>query len=668
MTTTASPPTRTVSPPPAQQRRGLGLRSFGRRGALAVVVVAWLGLWTALRGRATLEIGGAELTGFHEWLDRQRDSLAAQRDTNWLLQYGVGGISDGLNATVDFLRELISEPAFPRPFPEIGYLGVIGVFCLIAYAVAGLRSMLLVLVSLLAFGALGYWELSLDLLIVTLVAVTICVLIGLPLAIVMARSRKVDAVVTPALDLLQTLPSFAYLAPLALFFGIGPAAAVVTTALYAFPPVVRVAAHGLRHVAPTTVEASRSLGSTPWQQLRTVQLPMAKRTIVVGVNQTTMAALSMATIAALINGPGLGQPVAQALQSLDVGAAVVASLGIVIMAVMLDRVTTAASVRGELATRRGDSARLRRTALAVGVVSAGYLVYLSRTFSWAADVPESPDLGTPIADATSDASDWFIDTFRDSTQALKDGFSYGLLNPLQSVLADSPWFVSATALLAIAGIIAGRRAVVSTAICELVILGTGLWNEAMNTLTTTLVAAAFTMLIAIVVGVWMGRGRLVDTVVRPLLDTLQTLPPFVYLVPFVALFAASRFTAIVAAVAFAAPVAIKLVADGIRGVSPTTVEAARSAGSSSWQTITKVQLPMARGSVVLAANQGLLYVFSMVVIGGLVGGGGLGYLVVLGFRQAELFGKGLAAGIAITALAVMLDRIARYAVTRTGRA
>lgn len=663
MTTTATPPSRTSSPPSVPREGKLAAR-FGRRRALMAVLGAWLVLWAMLRGRATLEIGGAERTGFHDWLDGVRDSLAAQRETNVLLQYGIGGLSDAINATVEFLRELISEPAFPRPFPEVGYVGVIAIFCLIAYAVAGLRSTLLVLVSLLAFGALGYWGLSLDLLIVTMVAVTICVALGLPLAIVMARSRTVNAVVTPVLDLLQTLPSFAYLAPLALFFGIGPSAAVVTTALYAFPPVVRVAAHGIRHVTPTTVEASRSLGSTAWQQLRTVQLPMAKRTIVVGVNQTMMAALSMATIAALINGPGLGQPVAQALQSLDVGQAVVASLGIVVMAVMLDRVTTAASVRSELAIRRGGDGTRRRVALGVGALAAAYLVYLSRTYSWAAAVPESPDLGSPIASATSAASEWFIDTFRGLTTGIKDSVTYGLLNPLQSVLADSPWFVTATALLMVSGVVAGRRAVLSTLVCELIMLGTGLWNEAMNTLTTTLVAGAITMAIAVIVGVWMGRGRLVDTFIRPLLDTAQTLPPFVYLVPFVALFEPTRFTAIVAAIAYATPVAIKLIADGIRGVSPTSVEAARSAGSSGWQMITKVQLPMARGSVALAANQGLLYVFSMVVIGGLVGGGGLGYLVVSGFRQADLFGKGLAAGIAITALAVMLDRVTRYAVDR----
>ena len=176
------------------------------------------------------------------------------------------------------------------------------------------------------------------------------------------------------------------------------------------------------------------------------------------------------------------------------------------------------------------------------------------------------------------------------------------------------------------------------------------------------------MLVAVVLGVAMGRNRRADLVIRPFLDAFQTIPPFVYLVPALALFQPSRFTAIVAAVAYAVPIATKLVADGIRGVSPTTVEAARASGSARrWQMISKVQLPMARESLVLATNQGLLYVLSMVVIGGMVGGGSLGYIVVSGFSQDQLFGKGLAAGIAIAALGVMLDRIARYAAARYGQ-
>ena len=225
----------------------------------------------------------------------------------------------------------------------------------------------------------------------------------------------------------------------------------------------------------------------------------------------------------------------------------------------------------------------------------------------------------------------------------------------------------ALVLLAVAYVLGGWRPTAITLVCLAVIYGTGVWNEAMVTLSMTLIATVLSMLIAVVLGVAMGRSRRADVAIRPFLDALQVIPPFVYLVPALALFQATRFTAIVAAMAYAVPIATKLVADGIRGVSPTTVEAARSTGSTTWQIITKVQLPMARESLVLATNQGLLYVLSMVVIGGMVGGGSLGYIVVSGFSQGQLFGKGLAAGVAIAALGVMLDRIARYAAARAGR-
>ncbi len=156
-------------------------------------------------------------------------------------------------------------------------------------------------------------------------------------------------------------------------------------------------------------------------------------------------------------------------------------------------------------------------------------------------------------------------------------------------------------------------------ICLVIILGVGLWHDSMITLSMTLVATVLVMVIGVVLGVWIGRSHRADAALRPVLDGLQTMPALVYLVPALALFRPGRFLAIAAAVLYAAPVSIKIVADGIRGVAPTTVEAAQSAGSSRWQIISKVQLPMTKGSMVLAANQGLLFVLSMVVIGALVG-------------------------------------------------
>ena len=202
-------------------------------------------------------------------------------------------------------------------------------------------------------------------------------------------------------------------------------------------------------------------------------------------------------------------------------------------------------------------------------------------------------------------------------------------------------------------------ALIPTLVCLAGIWYFDLWNDTMVTLNMTLVATLMVVLLAIVIGVWMARKPRVDLVLRPLLDAGQTIPAFVYLIPVLALFGPTRFTAIVAGVVYAAPAAIKLVTDGVKAVPPTTIEASRSVGTTAWQEITQVQLPMAKGSLVLAANQGLLYVLAMVVIGGLVGAGALGYDVVLGFSRSEEWGKGAAAGISIVLLGIMLDRIAR---------
>jgi ABC-type proline/glycine betaine transport system permease subunit len=343
----------------------------------------------ALRGQDTLLMARSELTGVQEWLGELDDRLRG----SWVLSI-TGAISDVLNGLMAFLQELVSEPAFPRPVPQIGWLGVLAVAAWVAYALAGWKHALLTAASFAAFGLLGYWEQSLDLLIVTLTAVVLCVLIGIPTGIWMARSKWASALITPVLDIMQTMPSFVYLLPMTLLFGIGSAAAIIATLVYALPPVIRITAYGIRNVSPTTIEATTSMGTASGQLLSKVQLPMAKRTIIVGVNQTMMAALSMATIASFIDGPGLGQVVVVALQSLDVGTAFVGGFGIVIMAIMLDRVTTAAAQRSDLQARSGArDVRRDRILLAVTGVLALVAVYLSRLYTWAATFPESLDLG-----------------------------------------------------------------------------------------------------------------------------------------------------------------------------------------------------------------------------------------------------------------------------------
>jgi glycine betaine/proline transport system permease protein len=669
--------------------------TFGR---LVAVVAVWVVGWLVLRGHQTLALPGAQLTDFQKWLNGVKNSFDAARETNPAFKI-IGGISTGLNWLFAHLQYLFSTPSPGRPVPEVGWVGVLALLVFVAFAVAGVRCAVLVLLGTLAFGYLGYWQESIDTLLITLLAVAICVVIGVPIGILMARRKGVSATITPLLDAMQTMPSFAYLPPLALIFGIGTASAVVLTVIYAIPPLIRITEHGIRGVSEGAVEASHSLGCTSSQLLRKVQLPMARRTIVVGINQCMMAALSMAIIAAFVSGPGLGIPVVQALAALDIGGSAVAGGLIVVIAIMLDRTTTAASerrerVQGRVASvsgmsvmlmhvvlerlprwasedtrvaRRRPSAVMRRGTLVAAAVPVVICIFISRQYLDLAKFPESLNIGTDIADKINTFVNWFVGNVDSVTTWFKNAVTNALLNPLQNLMAQSPWWLMAAVLLGAAFVLGGRRALLAVVVCEAIIFGTGLWNETMITLTMTLVATILVMVIALVLGVAMGRNRLADLWIRPFLDTFQTIPSFVYLVPALALFGVGRFTAIVAAVAYGVPIATKLVADGIRGVSAATVEAARSSGITTWQMILKVQVPMARESLVLATNQGLLYVLSVVVIGGLVGGGSLGYLVVSGFSQDQLFGKGLAAGIAITALGVMLDRVARYSAARYGR-
>ncbi|MFI1760896.1 ABC transporter permease [Streptomyces sp. NPDC020800] len=641
-------------------------RKVGRPMVLAAILVAWLVLFALLRGRQTLTLAAADLTGLHRWLNDVNDSIGANRNSNPLFLYFFNEIRLVIDNLVTFVQSLVSQPTGSRPVPQIGWLGVVGLTGYVSWAVGNWRVALLAVAGFTFFGLQGLWQESMDTLALTLSAVLVALLIGIPLGVWAGLSDRFNRIMTPFLDFMQTMPTFVYLAPLTLIFLIGGASAVITTVIYAAPPAIRITAHAIRSVPKTTVEAADSLGTTRSQQLLKVLLPMSKRTVVMGVNQTIMAALAMVTIAALIDAPGLGKTVVQALQSLDVGTAFNAGLAIVVMAIVLDRVTTAAAGRAEAARRRGGRLlKWRGPLLAAGGVAVAVLVYLSHTFVWAAEFPGNGTAGSHIASAADTTTTWLQDHLSGLTNALRDALTNGLLNPFQTLLTDSPWWLVGAVLVALGAVLGGWRAGVTAAVCVGLLVGTGLWSDSMTTLASTAVATLLVMLLGAVFGVWMGRSPLVDRLVRPTLDAAQVMPPFVYLVPFLALFGATRFTAIVAAVVYAAPVAIKIIADGVRNVPESTVEAATSAGCNTWQIITKVQLPMARSALTLATNQGLIYVLSMVVVGGLVGAGALGYDVVAGFSQGELYGKGLAAGLAIVLLGVMFDRITQAAARRT---
>lgn len=625
-------------------------------GVLALWIIGYL----LLNGRQVLPLGATETTGLHRSLNHVSSSIGDNRNSSPFFVYGFNYIQIWMSHFVDFVMGAIADPSFDRPAPLVGWLGVIMLAALFTWYTAGWKHCLLAVAGFLFVGFQGLWTESMETLALTLAAVVIAVVIGVPLGILIGMSRTASRIVTPVLDFMQIMPTFVYLAPLTLIFLIGSASATIVVLIYALPPVIRITGHGIRSVSETTVEASDSLGATRMQTLRKVMIPMARRTIVMGINQTIMAALAMATIAALISAPGLGESVLNALQSLDVGTAFNSGLAIVVLAIVLDRTTTAVSERAtaEGSGHRFDMRTRRLIAAGIAVVTL-FVLYLSYTYVWASSFPSRINIGPKIISGTTAFSTWVQDNLAGVTNALKNFVTAVLLNPLQSFLTDSPFWLVILALAALSFVLAGRWAAVSTVICLALIAWVGLWQDSMATLAATLVATVLTMIFALLIGIGMGRSPMVDRIMRPILDAAQVMPAFVYLVPLLVLFSPSRFTAIVAAMVYAVPAAAKVVADGIKAVPETTIEAATSTGATTRQIIQDVQLPMAAKSLALAVNQGLIYVLAMVVVGGMVGAGGLGYQVVNGLVQSEFVGKGLAAGFAIVLLGLMLDRVSQ---------
>jgi glycine betaine/proline transport system permease protein len=604
----------------------------------AVLYALFVGMWTLPHDESYPLF--LTINEVRDWVEANRDALVV-----------FDAIREAIGALVGAIEAFLATIGWPGTLGVVGALGAIfGGWRLAALAVAGFA----------ALGLLGLWESSMETLAQMLAAVLIALIVGIPLGIIGGRSKRFAAFITPILDVMQILPTFVYLAPMTLLFGIGVPAATIATLIYAIPPAIRITALGIRGVDGSTMEAARSLGSTRWQVLTKVQLPLARRTIGIGVNQTIMMALSMVVITALIGTPGLGADVLRALQQVNVGAAFQAGLAVVILAIVLDRLTDRAGEWMDPRFRRSDASKHRQRIryLAAGGVVLATILY-ARTL---ADPTAFPDaIVIDLADPVNAAVDWFTSTFATVTAAIKDGFTILILNPLEKFLTEAPWWWMIGVVAVIGWYVSGIQAAILAGICLGLVALVGLWEHGMQTLATVLVATALTLGIGILFGILSARNDRFKDILRPGLDIAQTMPAFVYLIPAIALFAPSRFTAIVASVIYAVPPVIRLVDAGIRGVSATTVEAAVAAGSTERQVLWKVRLPLSRRALRVATNQGIVMVLAMVVVGGLVGAGALGFDVVSGFTQREDFGKGFAAGIAIVLLGIMLDRITQGA-------
>ncbi len=294
------------------------------------------------------------------WLEQAPEVVVTQEPPlDWIYPFQESAlplaawVDQGLIWTVEHFRPLFQAIRWPIDATLTGventllatpHLLILVVVGLVAWQAGGRRLAIGSVLSMVTIGLIGVWDESMITLALVLTAVLFCLLIGLPIGIWLARSERANTIVRPILDAMQTTPAFVYLVPVVMLFGIGNVPGVVVTIVFALPPLIRLTTLGIRQVPTDLIEAARSFGASPRQLLLRVQLPLAMPTIMAGVNQTLMLALSMVVIASMIAVGGLGQMVLRGIGRLDMGLATIGGLGIVLLAIMLDRITQSIGV------------------------------------------------------------------------------------------------------------------------------------------------------------------------------------------------------------------------------------------------------------------------------------------------------------------------------------
>jgi len=582
-------------------------------------------------------------------------------------------------------------------------------------AFGGLRLALFCLLAMTFWHSMDMWDSAMETLALMTVAVVISIILGVSLGVVASQSNRVEAVVRPVLDTMQTMPSFVYLIPAIFFFGIGGAPAIMATIIYAIPPAVRLTNLGIRQVSPEIIEATHSFGSTPLQMLVKVKIPLALPSIMMGINQTVMMALGLVVIATFIGAGGLGYEVWQALRHLNVGWSLEGGLSIVLMAIMFDRISYAMS--GERASRAlpGDfrllpksldgapwaqaferglglivalfAAISHRYALAI----AGLVSFVTGLFSRSIvdDVHSAivrhafffagltivvgaylfdkylvgfgsfPDALTfTLRGPVDDFVDALVinKTFIALTTAIRIVVYQWLLSPLGDFLVALPWWYSMALVTSFVWITAGRTLGITTIVAMMFIGATGLWSIAMTTLASILVSVMLCLIIGVPLGILAAVSDTFDTFMKPLLDAMQTMPAFVYLIPVLMFFGGNAVSAVIATLIYAIPPMIRLTTLGIREVPGSAVEAAGSFGSTFLQMLLKVKMPLALPSIMMGLNQAVMMALAMQILTPLIGGGGLGREVFNALAIVDT-GKGLEAGLSIVFLAIVMDRL-----------
>lgn len=581
---------------------------------------------------------------------------------------------------------------------------------IVAHKASGWKLALFTVAGMLYMVVVGYWPQSMNTLSLVAISVPLSVAIGFLIGVVAFRWPRSERFITPALDFLQTVPTFAYLLPILLLFGFGPVTGLVTSLLYAFPAMVRNTVLGLKRVPVDVVESGLMSGATARQLFWLVRVPSAQHQILLGVNQTVMAALSMVIIASIIGGTqDIGWEVLSTMRKAAFGESLLAGVVIVIIAMLLDRISRGLAPGSSGATHGGTRFLERHghllLAVAVVPVALGLAKLLPLFDTYPKELTFYP--AKPINELVS----WFVVSFKSWIELAKRLAFYFAMLPIRIGLeatvkpatwgfAWTDWHSAAYALLmgaaawwsaralslwaglaiviwsavfffgvtnipwpiflalvtALAWTVGGARLAAGTLLGLAFLLVSGVWDDAVLSIYLCGLAVLISFLVGSVLGILAAHNDLVSRIMRPINDTLQTIPLFVLLIPIVMIFKVGEFTALLAICLYAVVPAARYAEHALRQLPIEVIEAATSMGCTARQLLFQVKLPLALPELMLGLNQTIMYGIAMLVITALVGTKELGQRVYIGLSDGD-FGVGIVAGIGMAIIAMIADRL-----------
>jgi|TARA_B110000971_G_scaffold77064_1_gene79177 glycine betaine/proline transport system permease protein len=588
-------------------------------------------------------------------------------------------ISNGFLFVITFVREIflggpktivaftswdyVSENSWAN-WPALPWTVVSGWAIVLGFKLQGIRLALLAALSTTYIGVFGQWEPSMQTLSFVLIAAPVSVLLGLVLGIWGYKNKLVETALNPLLNVAQTMPHYSYLVPVIVLFGVGDQAAAIATIFFATPPMVRLTLLGLKNIPPEIVDAGMMNGCTQYQLLRKVQIPTARRDILIGVNQVVMQCLAMTVIASFIGAQGLGSNLMIALNSLKIGSGLEIGICIVLIAVTLDKMSLAwANKQIDYFSDKSFWDRHKYLIICAMILVIGiFFAYLGKSFfkenfNYLYIVPHNKGITTaPFWQA---AVDWIWDTFFFSLKSFNEFLIINILVPMKEAYLGMP--VAATFLLVMgtAYILAGIRSAFIVAGFLLFIAFSEYWDRALITAYMTSFAVIVAAVLGITVGSLCAQNNRSTKVILFICDFFQTFPSFIYLIPVIMLFGITDTSVIIAAIVYALVPATRYTVEGLRNVPAVLHDAGSMMGVSKLQRWLSIDLPLAFPHIMLGVNQTVVFSLFMVIIGAFIGTTDLGQLILKAISDSRGTGIGLTLGLCVAFIGLAVDQILR---------